>query len=45
MAFERALALQYTGALTVPPRALSEAVLKWQQDLLYEITLEAAGGG
>lgn len=42
MAFEKVLMLQYTGNLKVPPRALSQAILKMQEDMLYDLSLEQA---
>lgn len=42
MAFEKVLMQQYTQSMKVPPKLLAQTVLKYQEDILYDMSVAAA---
>lgn len=41
MAFEKVLMQQYTARMKVPPKLLAQTVLKYQEDILYDMSVAA----
>lgn len=41
MAFEKVLMQQYSQRMKVPPKLLAQTVLKYQEDILYDMSVAA----
>lgn len=42
IAFEKVLMQQYTQRMKVPPKLLAQTILKYQEDILYDMSVAAA---